>query len=60
MLWIKFKDDLYILLEREWHKKMILQLFTNLRSITAASNSWNIAFYCGRIFAKLLSNSKIK
>ena len=40
--------------------KRILQLCTNLYSITATSNSWNIAFYCKRIFDQTLSNSEMK
>ena len=38
---------------------MIDQIFTNICSIMAASDSWNIAFYCGRIFTQSLPNSEI-
>ena len=60
MQWIKCEDDLYIIVRTWMTQKMILKLFTNSCSIMAASYSWNIAFYCGSIFAQSLSNSKIK
>ena len=58
--WIKYEDDLNIIAPTWMTQKMILQLFTNLWSIMAASDSWNIAFYCRCIFAQSLSNSEIK
>ena len=38
---------------------MIDQIFINICSIMAASDSWNIAFYCGRIFTQSFPNSEI-
>ena len=57
---IKCNDDLYIIARTWMTQKMILQLLTHLCSIMAASDSWNISFYCGRIFVQSLLNCELK
>ena len=56
---IKCRDDLYMIARTWMTQKIILQLFTNLCSIMAVSDSLNIALHCACIFAQSLSNSEI-
>ena len=56
---IKCEDYLYIIARTWMTQKMFFQLLTNSCSVMAASDSWNIVFYCGCIFTQSLSKFEI-